>query len=234
MKNIRFNRMFSYCPFYIEGLGITRITINSCNELVEIKGWIWDTGDDFLRPWGMICEMELLTDLMLGAGEEGEKIIESLSQMSLTSDQEQVFNIAEIVGKNIFFQDTIFQCSYTNESDKNIFGIETPVKCLLIENYFEKAEFTAEFPDRYISKLFQGFITMDLLDELLVPGVTSSDSYLEFVWHLEKIGKMYETYLECLEDGQEEIRARTRAGFNDGQLFRIARLFFESRSEDIS
>ena len=211
--------------YYLQEIFISEIIFDE-SESVTIFGYLPDQKNDELVRWDFLCSFSLLTDILLFANEQGDYLIKTISEkLSTKLEIPTVIEVESVYGKPLIIDSLIFQVYKPYEKEN---GVWQPVDdtCVVIDSIESKEKFLFEKSEKYISKLIDGEITTDLLDEAL-GNLKQNPNEEQLSDYLIILDNAFKYYLQLFKKDFTEKESRKRSGLNDELLYRIA--FFNNK-----
>lgn len=187
--------------YSLEVFSIRQIIIDYSNN-VTLFGYLHDCGFDDFLPWDFCCSFNMLTDMLLSAGAEGDTLVKIISEK--LSDEIEIPTIIDaecIFGKPVFidnFNMEVYEPFEENEEGQLVVSTD---RYYIIDSMVAK--------DGTISK-------NEMNNEQ-----TAEDEMNDC---LTSLRVSYQYYLNLVLQDCDEKEARYCAGLTDGLLFRMAYL----------
>ncbi len=186
---------------FVEALFIKVILFDN-SENVTIWGFLPGETIQDLIPCDFVCKFDILTDLLLNANEDGEKIIKAIAEklskeleIPTAIEMEELFGITAVLIDNI-----VAEAERVGELDENGKWKDPDDLCYYIESLRSK--------DDYFKKNKEQLKTAE---ELLHNCFTILNNAFKY-------------YQQLIDKDFSEKEARKRAGLENELLFRIAYL----------
>ena len=209
--------------FYINEMYISELVFDKGDGL-SLFGYLKDRHTNKFVRWDFFSDFNQLTDILLECGEEGEKLIDVLSNTILEIVEiPTVIDVEQYLDTLLKVDQFIFKVYQPYEQDGVGNWYPSNDHCLFIDAITLKEVFLTDNPSTYISFCKKGAIVTSLLYEA-ISNIVIDPLQEELDELLVTLNKSYMVYQELLTQNFNEKKARKMAGLNDDFLFKIAEL----------